>query len=596
MKTLFTQTKTAVAVSALLAAVAVSPANAVNIASNGLGDAATTAFYTVRTGYVTNISLVNTSDKYVVAVRLRFHEYMNSRDARDFNIFLSPNDVWTGSVVLPAGSTTPYIETSDTSCTVPTYMAKGTPNNATTRAQGFVIVGQTSGSVPTSVKRMDFINADYISNRNDNGGSSIGRTQEGYIEVIEMGVAIPAPAPNGSVLASYAVHSTYGFPNNCTALANVAASTAAVPVTGSGIGCEGSWDYSLSPPQWTAGPVTGPNTSITGNAAFHAEFCEPLNVLKVASNLVRVNTGLALQVPVTTFANFFNSDPSSGSPSTPVLLSEDLASPNPNDLMANPGLAPNLASVWPPVSIQIAPDAAAGSVSIPNLNGTAVTAGFTYPVDAVSSLLSASNVINEYRAGTAAAPFTAWTVTFPTKAFYFDAGPYSTFNLRDSKDVPWWISQPTTVPAPFSNMFNGTSCDDVEMVYWTTEERQNIAYLSPSPVKNPGDALCYEAQTINFTANSNLFGSQTNLSFQPVSALTQAGFSWGWSRLNLPDASGNTIVGADPIFLTPYTFFGLPATGFSFTIIPNGVIGASAVNTGYTTSHAYERTITAPVQ
>ncbi|MBV5276233.1 MAG: hypothetical protein JZU52_22220, partial [Lamprocystis purpurea] len=85
----FSRTRTAAAVSAaLLASLAVSPVSAMSISDNGLGDVGISAYYSVRQNYQTNISLVNTSDTYVVAVKLRFHEAANSGDARDFNIYL----------------------------------------------------------------------------------------------------------------------------------------------------------------------------------------------------------------------------------------------------------------------------------------------------------------------------------------------------------------------------------------------------------------------------------------------------------------------------------------------------------------------------
>ena len=53
----------------------------------------------------TYVSVVNTTD-VVKVVKVRFREGKNSREVLDFNLYLSPNDVWTGAVI-PAGTATP---------------------------------------------------------------------------------------------------------------------------------------------------------------------------------------------------------------------------------------------------------------------------------------------------------------------------------------------------------------------------------------------------------------------------------------------------------------------------------------------------------
>ena len=136
MKLSFTRQKTAVAIAAALAAGASAPAFAVSHSDTGLGEVALVPYYTVRDNYDTNISVVNTSDRYVVAFKIRFREGSNSRDARDFNVFLSPNDVWTATVSMGADGETPYIQTADTSCTAPWV--------GTDRQKSFVVVGQTA--------------------------------------------------------------------------------------------------------------------------------------------------------------------------------------------------------------------------------------------------------------------------------------------------------------------------------------------------------------------------------------------------------------------------------------------------------------------
>ena len=72
-------------------------AHAVNLNPDGLGQALIYPYYGVNSGNQTIISVVNTAND-VKAVKVRFLESRNSREVIDFNLYLSPFDVWTGSV------------------------------------------------------------------------------------------------------------------------------------------------------------------------------------------------------------------------------------------------------------------------------------------------------------------------------------------------------------------------------------------------------------------------------------------------------------------------------------------------------------------
>jgi hypothetical protein len=87
------------------------------------------------------------------AVKVRFLEGKNSKEVLDFNLFLSHNDVWTASVVRTADGA--KVTTTDQSCTLPAIPADG----------------------------KDFVNYAYS---DDGADSSLDRTREGYVEIIEM--------------------------------------------------------------------------------------------------------------------------------------------------------------------------------------------------------------------------------------------------------------------------------------------------------------------------------------------------------------------------------------------------------------------------
>jgi len=165
-------------------------AQAVSVSADNLGQALIFPYYTVRGGWNTLLGVTNTSDR-VVAVKVRFREALNSRDVFDFNVILSPYDIWTGYLV--EGGNGPILRTTDKSCTVGAIPAAGQP---------FTTTAYTGPGAP------------------DGGGTTTDRLRDGYVEMIMMGAAAETNS-----LASNAVHGSNGIPKDCPAL--VAAFTTA---------------------------------------------------------------------------------------------------------------------------------------------------------------------------------------------------------------------------------------------------------------------------------------------------------------------------------------------------------------------------------
>ncbi len=182
---------------ALAAFGAAGAAQAVNVSSDGLGQVLLYPYYTVRNGpdgnaYNTLLSVVN-STASAKAVKVRFIEGKNSQEVLDFNLYLSGHDVWTAAVVptvdgarILVGETAPGVK--DTSCTL--------PNNVDGKA---------------------FVNFAYLG---DKGGTSLDRTREGYIEIIEMGTIV-----GGSTLEEAVTH-VAGVPDDCSYVTNATAGAA----------------------------------------------------------------------------------------------------------------------------------------------------------------------------------------------------------------------------------------------------------------------------------------------------------------------------------------------------------------------------------
>ncbi len=179
-------------------------ANAVMVNPNGLGQVLIYPYYTVRSpadvgiaNYNTLLSIVNTTNS-VKAVKVRFREGKASAEVLDFNVFLSPFDMWTAAVEPTADGAGAQIETADKSCTIPSF-------------------GATGGPIPF---RTDAYTGDAVKD------NSLGRLQEGYFEVFEMVTYDPA-----SVVAINATHSG-GKPLDCSKVTNTSAVNGIFPPQG----------------------------------------------------------------------------------------------------------------------------------------------------------------------------------------------------------------------------------------------------------------------------------------------------------------------------------------------------------------------------
>ena len=143
-------------------------ANAVYVNPDGLGQALIYPYYTVRGGNLTLLSVVNTTDN-AKAVKVRFLEGKNSQEVLDFNLFLSPKDVWTGVVAQTSDGAA--ILTADKSCTNPKIPAAGQP------FRNFLFLNDAA-----SLQTLD-------------------RTREGYVEMLEM-----ATIPTATALGKDVTH------------------------------------------------------------------------------------------------------------------------------------------------------------------------------------------------------------------------------------------------------------------------------------------------------------------------------------------------------------------------------------------------------
>ena len=160
---------------------AMGPTQAVNVSADGRGEVLLYPYYTTRAdgagnAYATLLSVVN-ANASAKAVRVRFLEGRNSREVLDFNLFLSPFDVWTAAVLPDPNTGGARVGTVDRSCTLPAFSAS-----------------PTAPFVP-------FGNSTYAGVNDDGAGAGLDRAKEGYFEIIEM-----ATYASSSVMGTAVTH------------------------------------------------------------------------------------------------------------------------------------------------------------------------------------------------------------------------------------------------------------------------------------------------------------------------------------------------------------------------------------------------------
>jgi len=494
-------------------------ATAVNLNPDGLGQVLIYPYYTVNGGNATLLSVVNTTDE-VKAVKVRFLEAKNSREVLDFNLYLSPFDVWTAAVVDNGGGTTAArLFTNDTSCTVPAIPSTG----------------------------VDFRNFFYATGaQNDDGEGDLGRTREGHVEMIEMGVVDETVT---AAATSYEASAIHGFdPDGVGTGASARPSNCARLVA--------SWSGNLAANNWSGDgsiDVRGPTGGLFGGAS-----------------IVDVTAGTSLSYNPEAIDGFY-------------LL-------NNANLHTRPGTTfPTLAQ---------AQTSLGEADSIIFDNGALITLDFNTGVaDAVSSIFMHDNIYNEYNT-VGNFSTSEWVVTFPTKRLHIE-------QATAAARLPFANDGSSGGDAL---AFDASGyCEPIAVTYFDREEQETGVApgdvdFSPEPPLSqpPGTNLCWEAnvltwnQSATVAAGSAVLGSRfaNNIDLVDIDASV---FSEGWIGLGIGNANNYLLDrGASGTANNDGTearnqLFGLPVVGFWAANYFNGNVGGALANYGAISKHRASR-------
>ncbi len=527
---------------AVMAAAAVSGAHAVSIDESGAGQVLIYPYYNTNNDFVTNVTIVNTQNVGKI-VKFRMRESGNSQDVIDFNIYMSPRDVWKGVVraVDRDGNKRANIISSDTTCTLPL-------NN-----KAITINGVGGLTLKDTGWDMNVIYPDV----------SDDDAREGYIEVIEIGTIDPDyyadtdgdgiidKSKDKNILAS--ITHENGVPKDCTVIEAA----------------------------WTKGVGLDGNTALVSN--WGGNFGVPAVDAPTGGLygfLVLLNTaqGSAFIAEATAIDNY--------STRSQHFLSDDV----------NNFLLPSLASG----------DVSSTMVAAPNVDGAEILTGWPLTIDSalndgdpytpysgpnplpIAHVLQSTNVVNSYFVDPNFEGATEWVLTFPMKKhgifngqfangeWTFDSttGEYTCATPTGAAIVEKWTDV-NTLPGSDSDdssdhvCFKGHKQDvEVSVIMWDQEESvlEDTDFGVSPPIAIPSRTLSREVNIISFVeTGSSILGATKVENVNPGND-----FKAGWATVSfnskycltnsqLSDGTAGDFILAS----TPVTACGVPVIGFA---------------------------------
>lgn len=556
MKTKLSQ---AIAMATLLGAAATAQA-AVTVNPAGLGGALLYPVYTVNNENTTLVSVTNTTDQYK-AVKVRFLEGKNSAEVLDFHLYLSPKDVWSGSIV--ATETGAKLLSKDTSC-IPGF-SDGFPTEGL-EFRNFEILKDSVSAVTNDVPA--------------GADTSIARSRVGHFEVIEMGVVDPAfvldaaAVPPASGTAGFAIKHANGVPGNCGNITKAWEVGGVWEKTGNDSDKFSQTDGLSAPTGGLYGTAAIVNVPGGWAASYDAVAVgDPAKTTPPAANLVITAGTGAITAGNPPFVTDLGKGPGAGANGA-----WNAAAPG-GGLWSIPQ-HPRPGSVYP--SLDTVDVHAANTSGLAAVTGLVASEDYIVagmPVQAgdavgrVSLALNQTGIYNDYYIKQALNAETDMVVSFPTKRFHVNIKPDALL----AGDYVRLRSQ------PFSNGWNlskNKSCEEIAITYYDKEERVGtvtIGMVSPRPTE-PKFSLCYETNILSVGSRSDIIGGKD------LRQQFNVDFSEGWFAVTLAgsrDTAGQSGVSQAAIAAEKAAGAGLPIIGFSTILTKNGNVGGAGVLANY---------------
>lgn len=541
---------------------------------DGVGHILLVPYFSTQSGNNTLINLVNTSATVGKAVKVRFRGAANSDDIFDFQVFLSPGDVWTANVAQGSDGRS-VLTTSDASCTK--------PSKATLNATPFVTA------------RLD---STLTAAQKANG------TREGYIEIFNM-ADIPklanAAATKDTVADTKAGVGTGDNPlyTAIKHVSGVAPCTGAAWTALDGDGAGGGADlmtwnaatgvqsansYGLLPP--TTGLMANWTIINTVGAAAWSGEAFAIEARNTATGAA--TTGNVVYWPQTGYAptgvNFYTADPLLRSGATSSVFTSNAAGTAYTAMTGGAAVAAgdyDLPDVSTPYTL--------AALAVPG------TAGATDPLlqaRSVTAAIAASSATNEFLTTSSISATTDWVFSMPTRrysvAFHYgytasgtDDGRRFTDLNSDTLATGYFLGGNTLVSSSTNGNGRQVCVKNITPKAYDREETTTTSsaavVVSPS---TPADPLsfCGEAAVLSINNGGIVSTGTGSLKASVAAKDLDVTYREGWMVLATPAATAAP-GGAG-------TVNGLPVLGSSFV----RAVGASGGQTfGAAYKHRFAR-------
>jgi hypothetical protein len=508
---------------------------------DGVGHMLLVPYFTAQDKNATLINIVNTDVVNGKAVKVRFRGAANSDDIYDFQVFLSPGDVWTANVSKGADGRA-QLTTADASCTKP---AKAVLN-----------------ATPFVTGRLD---STLTADQKANG------TREGYVEIFNMGDIpkgkfVDAGTYTAGTAAGQATGGTGTNKDDNALYTAIKHVSKVAPCSGD------AWTY-LDTNNLTYGTANAAATSsYAGLTAPTTGLMANWTIINVVGAAAWSGEAVAVQSVVT----------ATGAATTGNVVywpqtGDAVGIPTINSYTADPLLRSANVSKYDPTGAAYAADTTpavtAGYYDLPDFSTpytqTAAPAAVTAQVQAksVTGAIASTSTTNEFLTDTAIVASTDWVFSMPTRrysvAFDYAATISGTDDGRRFTDINgdafatgYFLQQNTLVSSSTNN--NGRQVC-VKGITTTPYDREETGVASVTTVvvspSTPADPLsfCGEAAVLSINNGGIQTAGTGALKASVAVKDLDVTFRDGWMKISTPAPA-----------LTAGDKMGLPLVGASF--------------------------------
>ena len=521
----------------------------------GIGHQLIIPYYSVQAGNATLINLINTDTVNAKAVKVRFRGASNADSVLDFQVFLSPGDMWTANLSRGADGRA-VLTHNDVSCTIP----------------------QTISGTSFSTSRV---------NPRLSDDALMAETREGYVEIINMadipplaidvngGPIGPGTPPFGAALATAnPLFTAVKHIKRVAPCYSTSTSAAALNLLQNDPTTLGA-AYALG--------LRAPSTGLTAN----------WTLINVPQSGAAAGEALAIEV-----RNPYNGEPAHGAivffpQNNAPAATPDLFTADPTFRTSNAGPTGVQDGKGGPFVGLPLPMAVARNADLPDLSTLYVIGSPgnnpvypLYQAEVLSKRLATLNVMNEFITDPSVNAQTDWVLSMPTRRYsvgldYRTVAP-GAFGVGYSRFVGRDYFSANVINSP-----NGQNiCTSFSYFYLDREEVLPLeSNFIPSPPRRPS-LQCGAVSVMAFNpAGVSALGGVVSR----VDMLTFSGVRDGWARIAMSGLfTGQGNFPAEFGALNPPGGNGLPVVGRAFTRVGKGGVSA---NFGASWEHRYVRPV-----